>query len=42
MNEGIRGLYKAYGATVLSYGPFSAFYFFFYETFKGFFVKNDP
>lgn len=29
--EGFRGIYKGYGATLLSYGPFSAFYFLFYE-----------
>ena len=29
--EGIRGLYRAYGATVMSFGPFSALYFMFYE-----------
>ena len=29
--EGIRGIYKGYGATLLSFGPFSAFYFLFYE-----------
>ena len=29
--EGLRGIYKGYGATVFSYGPFSALYFFFYE-----------
>jgi len=40
-HEGVRGLYKAYGATVLSFGPFSALWFFFYETFKGLCVKND-
>lgn len=40
-NEGIRGIYKAYGATVMSFGPLSAFYFMFYEFFKGFFVRND-
>lgn len=40
--EGIRGLYRAYGATVMSFGPFSAFYFMFYETLKGFVVANDP
>ena len=34
-------MYRAYGATVASFGPFSAFYFMFYEYFKGFFVKND-
>ncbi len=35
------GLYRAYGATVASFGPFSAFYFMFYEYFKGWFVQND-
>ena len=40
-NEGFRGIYKAYGATVMSFGPLSAFYFTFYEYFKGFFVRND-
>lgn len=40
--EGVRGLYRAYGATVMSFGPFSAFYFLFYEKMKGLFVKNDP
>ena len=40
-NEGVRGIYKAYGATVMSFGPLSAFYFMFYEYFKGFFVRND-
>lgn len=39
--EGVRGYYKAYGATVMSFGPMSAFYFMFYEYFKGFFVRND-
>ena len=39
--EGIRGLYRAYGATVMSFGPFSALYFLFYENIKGLFVKND-
>ena len=29
--EGIRGLYKGYCATVLSFGPFSSLYFLFYE-----------
>ena len=32
--EGSRGLYRAYGATVMSFGPFSALYFLFYEKFK--------
>lgn len=40
--EGIRGLYKAYPATVLSFGPFSALYFLFYEKLKGLVVHNDP
>jgi hypothetical protein len=26
----------------MSFGPFSAFYFLFYENLKGIFVKNDP
>lgn len=33
-SEGVRGLYKAYAATVLSFGPFSALYFMFYEKLK--------
>ena len=41
-HEGVRGLYKAYWATVMSFGPFSALYFMFYETAKGFVVNNDP
>ena len=40
--EGIRGLYRAYGATVMSFGPFSALYFMFYEKLKGLLVNNDP
>jgi len=40
--EGVLGLYRAYGATVMSFGPFSAFYFMFYEKFKGLVVVNDP
>lgn len=32
--EGIKGIYKGYGATLLSFGPFSAFYFLFYEKTK--------
>jgi hypothetical protein len=40
-NEGVRGLYKAYPATVFSFGPFSALYFLFYEKIKGVFVNND-
>ena len=40
--EGLHGLYRAYGATVASFGPFSAFYFMFYEHFKGMFISNDP
>jgi hypothetical protein len=40
--EGPRGLYRAYGATVGSFGPYSALYFMFYEFFKGLVVANDP
>jgi len=32
--EGIRGLYKGYIPTLVSFGPYSALYFMFYETFK--------
>ena len=39
--EGVRGIYKAYGATVFSFGPFSALYFLFYENIKGYVVRND-
>ena len=39
--EKLRGIYRAYGATIFSFGPMSAFYFTFYEYFKGFFVRND-
>jgi hypothetical protein len=39
--EKIRGIYRAYWATIFSFGPMSAFYFMFYEYFKGFFVRND-
>lgn len=34
-------MYRAYGATVMSFGPFSALYFLFYENMKGLFVAND-
>lgn len=34
-NEGLRGIYKGYGATLLTYGPFSALYFFLYEEVLG-------
>jgi len=40
-DEGVRGLYKAYGATLLSFGPFAALMFNFYEYFKGICVQND-
>ena len=29
--EGLRGIYRGYGATLMTYGPFSALYFFLYE-----------
>lgn len=32
--EGINGIYKGYGATLASFGPFSALYFVFYEQLK--------
>lgn len=32
--EGLRGIYRGYAATLLSFGPFSALYFTFYEEFK--------
>ena len=35
-------MYRAYGATVMSFGPFSALYFLFYENLKGLLVQNDP
>jgi len=33
-HEGVHGLYRAYGATILSFGPFSALYLMLYEQFK--------
>ena len=33
-SEGLRGIYKGYGATLASFGPFSALYFMFYEQCK--------
>lgn len=33
-NEGFNGLYRAYGATILSFGPFSALYLMIYEQLK--------
>ena len=32
--EGVRSIYRGYGATLLSFGPMSALYFAFYERFK--------
>eukprot|EP00929_Paragymnodinium_shiwhaense_P123814 TRINITY_DN9810_c0_g1_i2.p1 TRINITY_DN9810_c0_g1~~TRINITY_DN9810_c0_g1_i2.p1 ORF type:complete len:324 (+),score=59.96 TRINITY_DN9810_c0_g1_i2:78-1049(+) len=32
--EGLHGIYRGYGATLLSFGPFSALYFVFYERCK--------
>lgn len=40
-SEGLRGLYKAYGATVLSFGPFSGLYFMFYETVKSWMMNYN-
>lgn len=33
-NEGLNGLYKAYGATIVAFGPFSAIYLTLYEQLK--------
>ena len=33
-DEGFRGVYRGYGATLASFGPFSAFYFMFVEQMK--------
>ena len=33
-NEGIRSLYRGYGATLATFGPFSGLYFVFYEKLK--------
>ena len=35
-HEGLRGIYKGYVATILSFGPFSGFMFLFYERLKSF------
>jgi hypothetical protein len=35
-SQGLWGLYRGYGATLLSFGPFSALYFVFYEHAKSF------
>ncbi len=43
-HEGLLGIYKGYGATLMSFGPFSAFYFAFYEQAKvtaGQILKKD-
>lgn len=39
--EGIQGIYKGYGATMLSYGPFSALYFLFYEEMKKYCMNSN-
>jgi hypothetical protein len=36
-SEGVAGVYRGYGATIASFGPFSALYFVFYEQ-----VRSDP
>ena len=38
-NEGVRGLYRGYGATLLSFGPFSAIFFMLNEQFKAAWVR---
>eukprot|EP00750_Incisomonas_marina_P001853 INCI11724.1.p1 GENE.INCI11724.1~~INCI11724.1.p1 ORF type:complete len:340 (-),score=60.00 INCI11724.1:105-1124(-) len=40
-SEGFVGLYKGYGATLFSFGPFSALYFLFYEQAKDIGMKID-
>lgn len=40
--EGLGGIYKGYGATLASFGPFSALYFVFYEQFKQEAIKRKP
>lgn len=37
--EGFGGIYRGYGATLLSFGPFSALYFTLYENFKAYSEK---
>lgn len=41
-NEGLRGVYRGYGATVASFGPFSAIYLSGYEQFKSLFSRLLP
>ncbi|KAF8298448.1 putative mitochondrial carrier protein [Trypanosoma cruzi] len=38
--EGLSGLYKAYGTTLASFGPYSAAYFAFYEFFHAVFLEH--
>lgn len=38
--EGVKGVYRGYGATLFSFGPFSAFYFLFYEKVTTDFLKG--
>ena len=39
--EGVRGLYRGYGATLLSFGPFSAIFFALNEQFKAAWMAHD-
>ena len=39
--EGISGVYRGYGATLASFGPFSAFYFLFYEECKSIMTRRQ-
>lgn len=39
--EGLRGIYKGYWATLLSYGPFSALYFLLFEEVSALLPHND-
>lgn len=40
LSEGIIGLYRAFGATLLFFGPFSAIFFATFEQMKKWIVKN--
>lgn len=41
-HEGLSGMYRGYGATLASFGPFSALYFLFYEQFKVAVIPHQP
>ncbi len=41
-SEGLRGLYRGYGATLWSFGPYSAIFFLCYEYNKAFLLQVSP